>query len=83
MFQLTLNVTFNNNRYKLPLTCEGYLEKPPEKSTVPLRDHDCKDFAYVIYPNRVVFESQQMEDRYQLVTVHNYDQKCVHLKWQT
>lgn len=67
----------------MPLTCEGYLEQPVEKSTVPLRDYDCVDFLYVIYPNKVVFQSKQMEDRYQLVTVHNYDQKCVQFKWQT
>ncbi|XP_033249639.1 uncharacterized protein LOC108164186 [Drosophila miranda] len=60
----------------------GVLVDEEEETDMPLKDHECADFLYVIYPNRVVFEVCLKEDRTQLVNVHNFGQKCVEFRWQ-
>ncbi|XP_034134781.1 uncharacterized protein LOC117587909 isoform X2 [Drosophila guanche] len=60
----------------------GVLADEEEQTDMPLKDRECADFLYVIYPNRVTFNVCMKEDRTQLVNVHNHGQKCVEFRWQ-
>lgn len=79
---MELNTTFNGIRYKTSITCDGILEPLPTTVTVPNWDYECAEFLYVIYPNKLTFTTESSEVRYQLVAIHNYDQKCIKFKWQ-
>uniref|UniRef100_A0A1A9W420 Uncharacterized protein n=1 Tax=Glossina brevipalpis TaxID=37001 RepID=A0A1A9W420_9MUSC len=79
---LELSLSFNNVRYKVPISCKGFLEQPEPDKEAPTYDYDCADFLYVIYPNKLVFNAEMNEEQFLMVAVHNYNQKCMDFKWQ-
>ncbi|XP_065365414.1 uncharacterized protein LOC135958440 [Calliphora vicina] len=70
------------NRYKIPITCKGYIQEEIEDHPAPLLDYECSDFLYVVYPNKLEFTTELNEERTLMVAVHNYNQKCMEFKWQ-
>ncbi|KAI9589459.1 hypothetical protein GQX74_007628 [Glossina fuscipes] len=79
---LELSLSFNNVRYKVPISCKGFLTQPEPEKEAPTYDYDCADFLYVIYPNKLEFSTEMNEEQFLMVAVHNYNQKCMDFKWQ-
>ncbi|XP_037826060.1 uncharacterized protein LOC119614039 [Lucilia sericata] len=71
------------NRFKIPITCKGYMQQEIVDSQAPLLDYECSDYLYVVYPNKLEFTTEINEEKTLMVAVHNYNQKCMEFKWQT
>jgi len=50
--------------------------------TCPITDYECNDFKYVVYPNRVIMESQINTFRSAIISVTNHSLECTEFKWQ-
>ena len=72
-------------RYKVVLHGKGYIDKPLNEVEykVPLLDYECSDFLYIVYPNKLVFETEINDERTLMVVVHNFSQNCMDFHWQT
>ncbi|XP_017033085.1 uncharacterized protein [Drosophila kikkawai] len=76
-------LTYNNSKARYKIKARGVMTDSNEETDMPLKDRECNDFMYVIYPNRVNVEAGLREERTQLVNVHNYSQKCLEFRWQS
>ncbi|XP_012158782.1 uncharacterized protein LOC101459592 [Ceratitis capitata] len=83
-FENVLDFTLNyeNSRSKFQIKAKGYTDKVAAEPEVPVDDYECADFPYVIYPNKIEFDMQRSEQRSLMVSIHNYNQKCVEFRWQ-
>ncbi|KAH8410080.1 hypothetical protein KR009_005636 [Drosophila setifemur] len=76
-------LSFENAKARYKIKARGVLGEEKEETDMPLKEQECADFLYVIYPNCINFEIYLREDRTQLVNVHNYGQKCMEFRWQS
>ncbi|KAI8118897.1 hypothetical protein FF38_10922 [Lucilia cuprina] len=71
------------NHFKIPITCQGYIQEEIEETQAPHSDYECADYLYVLYPNKLEFSTEINEEKTLMIAVHNYNQKCMQFKWQT
>ncbi|XP_030377695.1 uncharacterized protein LOC115626455 isoform X2 [Scaptodrosophila lebanonensis] len=80
--ELEVTLIHDNAKICYKIKARGVLEDEAEISDMPLKDTECSEYLYVIYPNRLDFEICLKESRTQVVNVHNYGQKCMEFRWQ-
>ncbi|XP_067641576.1 uncharacterized protein [Eurosta solidaginis] len=80
--ELKFNLNFENMRTKFLVKATGYLNDVSADPELPIEDYQCADFPYVVYPNKLDFDMQYSEKRSLMVSIHNYNQKCVEFRWQ-
>ncbi|KAH8293263.1 hypothetical protein KR018_006234 [Drosophila ironensis] len=78
-----IQLNYENEKARYKILARGVLADEEEETDMPLKERECADFLYVIYPNRVTFDICLHEDRTQLVNVHNHGQKCMEFRWQS
>ncbi|XP_053948713.1 uncharacterized protein LOC128857141 [Anastrepha ludens] len=80
--ELEFHLNFENIRTEFHVKAMGYLDQVAADPDVPIEDYECADFPYVIYPNKLDFDMERTERRSLMVSIHNYNQKCVEFRWQ-